>query len=395
MAKVFIEETTLTAIGNAIREKEGSSELVPVNDMATRISAISGGGGGGELEPIVLTGDCSYACSGQLTEAIISSYPDKISTRNLTMLYNMFYYTKLKEIPFDLNLNKATKFHNLFYYADKLEVCPRIRGTIDCTNTSLTFNSILESAARLRDIEDLFTGEMLEDLVTAKVTSAYSCVTANGMFTSMYSLRHLPSWFYKFKLNPESTAFPSSSKTIYYSGFKNCYALDEVLNLPVLTCQAAQTSNMMNGTFTSVSHVNRITFETNPDGTPIVAQWKAQTIDLTTAGYQNNNVANFVNYNSGITSATRVSDAETYQALKNDPDWHTAYQQYSRYDHNSAVETINSLPDTSAYLATAGGTNTIKFKRDAGSATDGGAINTLTAEEIAVATAKGWTVTLA
>ena len=55
--------------------------------------------------------------------------------------------------------------------------------------------------------------------------------------------------------------------------------------------------------------------------------------------------------------------------------------------------TINCLPDTAAYLASAGGTNTIKFKGGAGSSTDGGAINTMTEEEIAVAAAKGWTVT--
>ena len=67
---------------------------------------------------------------------------------------------------------------------------------------------------------------------------------------------------------------------------------------------------------------------------------------------------------------------------------------YSRYNHDSAVETINSLPDTSEYLASAGGTNTIKFKGVAGMKTDGGAINTLTEEEIAVAAAKGWTVSL-
>ena len=35
---------------------------------------------------------------------------------------------------------------------------------------------------------------------------------------------------------------------------------------------------------------------------------------------------------------------------------------------------------------------TIKFKGAAGAKTDGGAINTMTEEEIAVATAKGWTV---
>jgi hypothetical protein len=67
---------------------------------------------------------------------------------------------------------------------------------------------------------------------------------------------------------------------------------------------------------------------------------------------------------------------------------------YCRYNHDSAVNTINSLPDTSAYLAEKGGTNTIKFRGTLGSKTDGGAINTLTEEEIAVATAKGWTVTL-
>lgn len=70
----------------------------------------------------------------------------------------------------------------------------------------------------------------------------------------------------------------------------------------------------------------------------------------------------------------------------------TTYAKDSVYNHDSAVETINSLPDTSAYLAEAGGTNTITFYRDQGANTEGGAIGNLTAEEIAVAAAKGWTV---
>ena len=96
--------------------------------------------------------------------------------------------------------------------------------------------------------------------------------------------------------------------------------------------------------------------------------------------------------NNGITADKFVNDDASYQALKNDPDWFANIPKYSRYNHDSAVETINSLPDTSAYLATAGGTNTIEFRGDSGSATDGGAINTMTEEEIAVAAAKGWTV---
>ena len=147
--------------------------------------------------------------------------------------------------------------------------------------------------------------------------------------------------------------------------------------------------------FQNCYRVKRITFETNPDGSPIIAQWKGQTIDLVEGvGHTNGNASSVYIYNSGITKDKEVKDDATYQALKDDPDWFTNSDSYCRYNHDSAVETINSLPDTSAYLATAGGTNTIKFKGSSGSSTDGGAISNLTAEEIAVATAKGWTVSL-
>lgn len=42
MSKVFINEETLVDIGNAIREKEGSSELIPPLEMGDRIRAIAG-----------------------------------------------------------------------------------------------------------------------------------------------------------------------------------------------------------------------------------------------------------------------------------------------------------------------------------------------------------------
>lgn len=45
MANVLIEETTLTAIGNAIREKTGKTDLILPSDMATEIAEITGGGG--------------------------------------------------------------------------------------------------------------------------------------------------------------------------------------------------------------------------------------------------------------------------------------------------------------------------------------------------------------
>lgn len=44
MSKVFIEESTLTAIGNAIRAKSGGAELISPADMATEIANLPSGG---------------------------------------------------------------------------------------------------------------------------------------------------------------------------------------------------------------------------------------------------------------------------------------------------------------------------------------------------------------
>ena len=176
-----------------------------------------------------------------------------------------------------------------------------------------------------------------------------------------------------------------------YSAFKGCSSLDEIVGLPVP--DRTYTSNMFMYTFNECYRLKNMIFSTS-GGQPYVVKWKNQEISLNESFGYTNAPGTIINYNSGITADKNVTDDATYQALKNDPDWFTTNIAYSRYNHDSAVATINSLPDTSAYLATAGGTNTIKFKGTAGSSTDGGAINTLTAEEIAVATAKGWTVTL-
>lgn len=44
MSKLFIEDTTLTAIGTAIRTKEGSEGLIPTTEMAERIANLPSGG---------------------------------------------------------------------------------------------------------------------------------------------------------------------------------------------------------------------------------------------------------------------------------------------------------------------------------------------------------------
>lgn len=46
MSKVFIEESTLTAIGDALREKNGTTDMIAPLDMATAITNLPSGGGG-------------------------------------------------------------------------------------------------------------------------------------------------------------------------------------------------------------------------------------------------------------------------------------------------------------------------------------------------------------
>lgn len=50
MSKGFIEDTTLTAIGDAIRSKNGSTAQYKPNEMAAAINAIVSGGGSDNLD---------------------------------------------------------------------------------------------------------------------------------------------------------------------------------------------------------------------------------------------------------------------------------------------------------------------------------------------------------
>lgn len=195
---------------------------------------------------------------------------------------------------------------------------------------------------------------------------------------------------------------------------KNSVA-DEIVGLPVpggdvaYDSQGSFTDNFyISGIVDNANRAKKITFATKTDGTPYTVKWCNLTIYLTKqVGYATaeNDILSHSSVH-GITQEKKVSDAATYEALKNDPDYYVYSQAtqtydgnnvnvgllYSRYNHTSAVETINSLPDCSAYCAEKNRTNTIKFKKYSGALTDGGGINTLTAEEIAVATNKGWTV---
>ena len=381
MSKVAINEITLTNIGNAIREKTGKTNLIAPGDMPAEIASISTGGGGVEIEPIVLTGNCSYYGTGSLSAKCIEAFGDKITTKNLGNLSHMFKDYLLTNIPFELNMSGSTynTCDNLFDGASKLKVSPIMNNFYPSS-----MQAFFKNCFRLRTIPE----EAINNWNYSRLNS-YDWASLNEMFCYCYSLRNIPESFLK-NLYGKSTSYYNN---LFYRGFYYCFSLDEIRGLN-FNANITMTSNLFNNTFYYCERVKDIIFDCNEDGSPKIIRATSQTIDLTNKIGSAVSSKDILDYNSGITADKQVTDDSTYQALKDDPDWWTTSAAYSRYNHDSAVRTINSLPDTSAYLASDGGTNTIKFSGAAGSKTDGGAINTLTEEEIAVATAKGWTVTL-
>lgn len=343
---------------------------------------VAGGGSGDlpEVEPIVLTGDQEGTCQGDIAGAYMKLYGDTISTQDLGTITNMFKNNPIEKIPFDLNCTHTTykSLSSVFMQCMNLKELPNIYNAYPSS-----IQSMLATCRSLRMIpEDFGTTWDWSRLHT--YTSANVNVFSFG--GECVSLRKIPEFF----LSNLWTLATGASYQVY-QGIAYAYALDEVVGLPIEPTKA-KTSNVFSGFGNACYRLKEVIFKTNDGGSPIIAQWKSQVIDLSRIGWDSSS-ASITDYNSGITIDKKVSDDASYQALKNDPDWFATKQEYSRYNHDSAVNTINSLPDTSAYLATAGGTNTIKFTGSMGSATDGGAISNLTEAEIAVAAAKGWTVT--
>ena len=372
----------LTAIADSIRAKTGSTNKLTLDEMPTAISNISSGGGDIPEEALNITGDCSYRFANNGWNWFIENCGNRITTNSITSARYMFAFSNRTSIPFYINLSttSVSNVGSMFDSCSNLEVPPYITGKIGtCTDMfygCYRLNYIPEDWATKIDWSSHNDGEIS---------------SGSAVFRDCYSLKKIPQNLIDniVQTNPASSIF---SYYPYPNQWYGCYVLEEIRNIPVVYYSSGNNSGVFGNTFSLCNRLKSLTFKTN-NGTPIVAKWKNQAIDLTFGVGYGTSPSRITGYNSGLTDATRITDDASYQLLKDNPDSWTSLIGYSRYNHDSAVETINSLPDTSEYLATAGGTNTIKFEGAAGSATDGGAINTLTESEIAVATAKGWTVT--
>ena len=425
----------LSSIADAIRDKTGKTELLTLDQMPTEIAGIETGGGGSDLpeEVFNITGNCDYRFAYNGWNWFINQYGNKITTNYIKEAQYMFSNsTYLTDIPFEINLahDFAPSGAYMFYYCSKLKKAPKINGQI-INAGSMFYNcyELIESpdiefkqqnSSSYNGTSNIFSGcyqlEILPYLINLKPDSfnsffancyrlktipedymddwnfdriyTYNYCNCSFMFSNCRALRNVSPKILS-KIHNEKATSPSYKP--YYCMFTGCLSLDEIVGLAV--DGGTLTSNVFSSTFQNCNRLKNLIFETNEDGSPKTANWKSQTIDLSASiGYTNSTSENLLKQYGGFTTTTKITGeaGNSYEELKDNPDVWTGNQSYSRYNHDSAVNTINSLPDCSAY-----GTNTIKFTGNAGELTDGGAINTLTEEEIAVATAKGWTVTFA
>lgn len=395
MSKKLYEENYIYDIACALREKCGDEGITyRTCEMADAIRNLSvDSDGGNVVSPESGLSNCNSMFAWGCWDDFINGYGENVTFEpGIQIALRMFMGNSLPNIPFVLNFDTSYNFVNL----DEMFRFSHITTAPTFTNCNIfTCNKMFADCTELSEFPEDWANGFGYGYMTG---AAYSC--SNSIFTNCHSLRTIPmDWFAQVKkawgggmVTQINSDFETNGRpyTYYDYEFSHCYALDELVGLPVV--KAYNFTNC----FDRMSRVKNFTFALGDGATAQTAEWQGLTLDLSNyVGYCQ--MASWItDYNSDLDDSTRVTDDDTYQELKDTEDWWTTNVNYSRYNHDSAVATLQSLPDCSAYIASQDTykTNTIKFKGASGALTDGGAINTLTEAEIAVATAKGWTVTL-
>lgn len=396
MSLYSIKSETLTNIGDAIRAKGGTSDAIPVTSLADAITNLPSGGGGGDIEiptQIVMnSGNASYFFAGDKMKWALDLIPDN---QKIEFIFTDAYNPQLDGViegctgDYSKCTLRAAKFSGPLGSPNEVTHLPEIRISSVSYTTTTGAAQLFYSSGSLRNIpRDFFypcdeSGNKLSAPREDLFSSRYGIW---GLCYGCYSLRNLP------ELPTHITREGSLTKG-YMEAFYDCYSLDKIEGLPVTLENLTLDWNAFSDTFTNCKRISEMTFHVKPDGTPYKCNWSNQVIDLSQAGYGFSE-SNCDEYNGlskeGELSAKIINRAEL---LTNMPDdWWTNDYHYARYNLNSAIRTINSLPDCSS-----GSGNIIKFKvgqGQYGNITGDTRINNLTEEQIAVATAKGWTVSM-
>ena len=133
MSKVFIEDTTLTAIGDAIRGKAGTSDLIDPANMAQEITNLPTGGG---IDPSALTftGDLRFFNAYGQLDNFLTICGAQCSFNDVNNLNSAFYRSKNSGYPITINgdINNTCDlsycFENLYFVVTKPIIAKRENG---------------------------------------------------------------------------------------------------------------------------------------------------------------------------------------------------------------------------------------------------------------------------
>ena len=374
----------LTAIGDAVRGKTGESEKLTLDGMAEKIRSMPA-----PMQKITISGDISGLFSKKFMELYNSSLKDYIEFKDVTRCMGLipsipnsvdsnndsYKYQKVEDlsnIVINFKENTWTNSSNMFENAKFLKKLPKL---VNFQPNSLYH--FFEFCENLQEIPEDF----YKDWKIGNYTNQ------NSMLGNCHRLRKAPIGLLKKLQNINYSVY---YECYSYVCFNDCYKLPEVLNFPFPKhFTGGSWANPFEQFLYNTHSLSRFTFE--PEAAGVVHKiYNSITLNFTEkVGY------GYEYLGDTFTSDKEITDAASYTNLKNDPESWTQNLEYCKYNKTSAVETINSLPVVQKENSTDDNTFIIMFKGEAGSATDGGAINTMTEEEIAVATSRGWTVTIA
>ena len=385
MANVLVEETSLSNIASAIRGKNGSTAVYKPGEMAAAITNLPTGGG--DTETITFNTDISFLFASDGGGALYEAVKNKnLVFTNIHYGRGVFYNMPTNDTitPFTIHLLRG-----MYNTPGNVDFRGFYEGSSVVSN--IVIDPPIEGASGI-EFQNFFSKSRLKNIDFSCIDTNYpifgqSC--AMGLFSESGYLRSI-----NFTNSPNKYF---AGNNIQYDGtFYHCFDLDSIEDL-----YTTRQTIFSGGTFNNCSHLAKLTFKT-VSTTNTKNPYYGSDIDLSTVGYYTNVSEGYIS-NSALhygndplfkkslvrQNATKeITNATTYAKLKNDPDAWTTNVAYSRYNKTSAKETLTSLP----YIGEA---HTIKFNGEAGSATDGGAIKNLTSSEIAVATAKKWTVAFA
>ena len=429
--KYVIQDTTLTAIGDAIREKGGTTDLIPVVDLADAITNLPSGGGGEPLEQkYQITEGSTTFKNGKMAWLMDDYFRDSIELNIVDGLCDyMFSYATLTDeqwanVARAKNLAPAVYTEYMFEHSNVKK--PPLTGFKLTGGYQPKLRYMFAECHQLEEIDDELGAIMAAGFVEGNkqgITNTHMM----GMFGGCSKLKYISPIFLK---SWTGMRFARD----YDTTFTSCYSLRKLEGLGVTVAP------YFNSPFTYISMLSKLTFDVQEDGSPYVvtnSAWGGVTISLAGCGYWNSTYYNpspveeysiDVNYKlsnlkktgtnsmlfnydttTDFTDGTTIfslSEAEisngsgAYDELLEN--WWYGDYRYSRYGARELAETLLSLPD----ISSVGSTSTISIRGNQASCVKvlkqkgnaQGIMNTVSdvatnyPDAVAAATAKGWTL---